>query len=84
MGPGRDPGPNYKADFRLSKLQIRIIIDVVFDVDFVSFWRRSWVPLGGTFVRLFRPKLVPEPSSHRLTMEKVSCHEMISNIFDQD
>ena len=55
---------------------VKIYID--FDVDFWSFWDRSWVPLGGHFRscwRLFRPKLVPEPSSNRLIFEKVIFHE---------
>ena len=52
---------------------IRIKNHVDFDVDFWSFWGRSWVPLGGHFRscwRLFRPKLVPEPSSNCLIFEK--------------
>ena len=40
----------------------------------------SWVPLGGHFRscwRLFRPKLVSEPSSNRLIFEKVIVHETL-------
>ena len=51
------------------------------DVDFWSFWGRSWAPLGGhvrSCWRLCRPKLVPEPSSNRLIFEKVICHETLS------
>ncbi len=63
-----------------SPLGFRIKKDVDFDVDFGSFWGRSWVPLGGHFRscwRLFRPKLVPEPSSNRLIFEKVIFHETL-------
>ena len=45
-----------------------------------SFWARSWVPLGSHFLscwRLFRPKLVSEPSSNRLIFEKVIFHETL-------
>ncbi len=63
-----------------SPLGFRIKIYVDFDVDFWSFWGRSWVPLGGhvrSFWRLCRPKLVPEPSSNRLIFEKVIFHETV-------
>ena len=66
--------------FPSSTVQIRIKIYVDFDVDFWSFWDRAWVPLGimlGSFWRLFRPKLVPEPSSNRLIFEKMIFHETI-------
>ena len=80
-GPGGGvPAPNYKAQSHLSTLQIRIKIYVDLDVDFWSFWGRSWVPLGGHFRscwRLFRPKLVSEPSSNRLIFEKVIFHETL-------
>ena len=68
------------AHFPLSTLQILIKIDDESDVDFWSFWGRSWVPLGGHFRscwRLFRPKLVSEPSSKRLIFEKVIVHETL-------
>ena len=58
-------------------LGFRIEISVDFDVGFWSFGGRSWVPLGGHFRsswRLFRPKLVSEPSSNRLIFEKVIFH----------
>ena len=69
--------------------RFRIKIHVDFDVDFGSFWARSWVPLGDhfrTFWRLFRPKLVPEPSSNRLIFEKVIFHETLrfQIVFDQN
>ena len=59
---------------------IRIKNHVDFDVDFWSSWGPSWVPLGGHFRscwRLFRPKLVSEPSSNRLIFEKVIFHETL-------
>ena len=61
-------------------LDFRIEIYVDFDVGSGSFWGRSWVPLGGhfrSFWRLFRPKLVPEPSSNRLIFEKVILCEIV-------
>ena len=83
------PGPNYKDHFRLSTLRIRIKIYVDLDVDFWSFGGRSWIPLGGHFRsswRLFRPKLVPEPSSNRLICEKVIFNETLRfpMVFDQN
>ena len=75
---GGVPGPNYKGQSHPSTLRIRIKIYVDLEVDFWSIWARSWVPLGGHFRscwRLFRPKLVPEPSSNRLILEKVNFHE---------
>ena len=60
-----------------SPLGFRIEIYDDFDVDFGSFWGRSWVPLGGHFRsswRFFRSKLVPEPSSNRLIFEKTIFH----------
>ena len=59
---------------------IRIKNYVDFGVDFWSSWGRSWVPLGvilGSCWRLFRPKWVPDPSSNRLIIEKVICHETL-------
>ena len=56
---------------------------VDFDVDFWSSWGPSWVPLGGHFRscwRLFRPKLVSEPSSNRLNIEKVNVHETSAGV----
>ena len=53
---------------------------VVLDVDFGSFWGRSWVPLGGHFRsswRFFPLKWLPEPSSNRLIFEKVVVHGTI-------
>ena len=82
-GPGpklQGPLPLTSRHFHLSTLWIRIKIDVDFDIDFWSFWDRSWAPLGGHFRscwRLFRPKLVPEPSSNRLVFEKVIVHETL-------
>ena len=64
----------------LSPLDFRFKINVGFDVDFGTFGCRSWVPLGDhfrSFWRLFRPKLVPEPSSNRLIFEKVIFHETV-------
>ena len=46
----------------------------------MSIFGRSWVPLGSHVLacwRLFRPKLVSEPSSNRLIFEKVICHETL-------
>ena len=63
-----------------SPLDFRIEIYDDFHVDLGSLWARSWVHLGGrfrSFWRLFRPKLVPEPSSNRLIIEKVILHEII-------
>ena len=77
---GGVPTPNYKDQSHLSTLRIRIKIYVDLDVDFWSFGARSWVPLGGHFRscwRLFRPKLVSEPSSNRLIFEKVIFHETL-------
>ena len=89
--PGAPPGSSQggsrpqttrtnSGHFHLSTLQIRIEIYDDFDVDFWSFWGRSWVPLGGHFRsswRLGRPKLVPEPSSNRLIFEKVILREIL-------
>ena len=79
--PGGVPTLNYKGHFHLSTLRIRIKIYVDLDVDFWSFWGRSWVPLGGhfrSFWCLFRRKLVPEPSSNRLIFfQNVFVHEII-------
>ena len=78
--PGGVPDPNYKDHFPYSTPRIRIKIAIDIDVDFWSFWTRSWVPLWlmlGSLWRLFRPKLTPEPSSNRLIFEKVSVHETI-------
>ena len=64
----------------LSPLSFRIEIYDDFDVDFGSFGGRSWVRLGCHFRsrwRLFRPKLVPEPSSHHLIIEKGIVHETL-------
>ena len=47
---------------------------------FWSFGGRSWIPFGDQFRscwRLFRPKLVPEPSSNRLIFEKVILCEIV-------
>ena len=55
-------------------LGFRIEIYDDFDVNFGSFWSRSWALLGGHFRssgRLLPPKLVPESSSNRLMFEKV-------------
>ena len=78
--PGGVPAPNYKGQSPSSTFQIRIEIYVDFDIDFWSVWGRSWAPLGDHFrpcCRLFRPKLVPEPSSNRLIFEKVIAHETL-------
>ena len=85
--PGGGPGPKLQGPipvnsghFHLSTLWIRIKIYVDFELDFWSCWGRSWAPLGGHFRsrwRLFRPKLVPEPSSNRLVFEKVIVHETL-------
>ena len=77
---GGGPGPMSAAQKVACTPWVRIKIHVDFDVDFWSFWGRSWVPLGvmlGSFWRLFRPKLVPEPSSNRLIFEKVIFHETV-------
>ena len=81
--PGGFPTPNYKGHFQPSTLQIRIEIYVDLDVDFWSLWARSWVPLGDHFRscwRLFRPKLVSEPSSKRLIFEKVTKHSFSNGV----
>ena len=47
---------------------------------FLSFWGRSCVPLGGhvrSCWRLFRPKLVSEPTSNRLIFDKIIFHETL-------
>ena len=78
--PGGGPDPTCESQTLPSPLDFRIEIYVDFDVDFGSFWGRSWVPLGGhfrSFWCLFRPKLVPEPSSNHLIFEKVIVHETI-------
>ena len=62
--------------FHSSTLRIRIKIDV----DFWSFWGRSWVPLGGHFRsswRFLALKWLPEPSSNPLIFEKVNLHEIL-------
>ena len=72
---GGVPAPNYKGQSPLSTLWIRIKIYIDFDIDFWSSWGRSWVPLGGHFRscwRLFRPKLVSEPSSNQLIFENMT------------
>ena len=78
---GGVPAPNYKDQSHLSStLWIRIKIDVDFDVDFDCFGIDLGSLLGlmlGSFWRLFRPKLVPEPSSDRLIFEKVFFHETV-------
>ena len=78
---GGGPDPMSETQTLPSPLGFRIKIYVDFDVDFWSFGGRSWVPLGGhfrSFWRLFRPKLVPEPSSNRLIFEKVILREIVS------
>ena len=78
--PGGGPGGKFIARWWLCLLWIRIKNHVDFDVDFWSSWGPSWVPLGGHFRscwRLFRPKLVSEPSSNRLIFEKVIFHETL-------
>ncbi len=78
--PGGGPGPTSADRWSSCPPWIRIKNHVDFDVDFWSFWGRSWVPLGvmlGSCWRLFRPKLVSEPSSNRLIFEKVIVHETL-------
>ena len=70
----------YKSQSLASPLGFRIEIYDDFDVDFGSFWGRSWVPLGGHFRsswRFFPLKWLPEPSSNRLIFEKVNLHEIV-------
>ena len=82
---GGFPAPNYKGQSRPSTLQIRIKICVDADIDFWSIWARSWAPLGGhvrSCWRLFRPKLVSEPSLNRLIFESdLSRNITFSNSF---
>ena len=80
LEPGEVLDPMSETISVPSTLGFRIKIHVDFDVDLGSFWGRSWVPLGGHFRssgRVCRPKLVPEPSSSRLNIEKVIVHETI-------
>ena len=68
------PGPMSAGQFRSGPIGFRIKVYVDLDVDFWSYWGRSWVPLGGhfrSFWRLGPPKLVPKPSSNRLNIEQV-------------
>ena len=77
---GGGPAPMSVHQSLLSPLGFRIEIYDDFGVDFGSFWGRSWVPLGGhvrSFWRLFRPKLVPQPSSNRLIFQNVFVHEIV-------
>ena len=77
---GGGPGGKFAGRWWSCLLWIRIKNHVDFDVDFWSSWGPSWVPLGGHFRscwRLFRPKLVSEPSSNRLIFEKVIFHETL-------
>ena len=72
--------PKSETQSVVSLLGFRIEIYVDFDIGFGSFWGRSWVPLGGHFRscwRLFRPKLVSEPSANQLIFEKVIFHETL-------
>ena len=72
--PGGGPDPMSAGQKLAYPPWIRIKNHVDFDVDFWSSWGPSWVPLGGHFRscwRLFRPKLVSEPSSKRLIFQKV-------------
>ena len=78
--PGGGPGSKLQGPIPCLDPKIRTKIYVDFDVDFWSFWGRSWAPLGGHFRscwRPFRAKLVPEPSSNRLIFEKVIFHETL-------
>ena len=71
---GGGPGSKYKGQNVEDPSWNRIKIYVDFDIDFLSFWAPSWVPLGshvGPFWRLGRPKLVLGPSSNHLIFEKV-------------
>ena len=77
---GEVSGPMSAGHLWACLLWIRIKNHVDFVVDFWSSWGPSWVPLGGHFRscwRLFRPKLVSEPSSNRLIFEKVDFHETL-------
>jgi hypothetical protein len=71
LGGGPDPmsaGQNWA-----SPLGFGIVLYVDFDVDFWSSWGRLGLRLGGhfgSFWHLGRPKLVPKPSSNRLTSKK--------------
>ena len=76
-------GPMSETQTLANPLGFRIEIYDDFDVDFGSFGGRSWVPLGGHFRsswRFFRSKLVPEPSSNRLNIEKVNVHETSAGV----
>ena len=71
---GGVPGPMSAGQFRSGPIGFRIKIYVDLDVDFWSYWGRSWVPLGchfRSFWRLGPPKLVPKPFSNRLNIEQV-------------
>jgi hypothetical protein len=77
---GGGPGPKSEGRSVANPLGFRIKIYVDFDIDFGSFGRRSWVPLGSRFRsawRVFPLKLVPEPLSNRLIFEKVILHEIV-------
>ena len=73
-------GPMSAGRSHLDPHDFRIEIYVDFDVDFGSFWGRSWVPLGGHFRSswcFFRSKLGQKPSLNRLIFEKVIFHEIL-------
>ena len=78
--PGGLLGPMSDSQTVAVPLGFHIEIYDDFGLDFVSFWDRSWVPLGVHFRscwRLCRPKLVPEPSSNRLIFQNVFVHEIL-------
>ena len=77
---GGGPGPKSAGRSLPDPLGFRIKIYDDFDVDFGSFWGRSWVPLGGHFRsswRFFLLKWLLEPSSNRLIFEKIILHEIV-------
>ena len=84
--PGGPRGANYPQVKVCSMTFLGFFIvqnHVDFDVDFCSFWGRSWVPLGGPFRSLWRlgpPKLLPRSSSNRLIIEKVIFHETSAGV----
>ena len=78
--PGGGSGPKSETQSLSSPLGFRIVFYIAIDIDFCSSWGRFGLRIGGQFLSFWclgRPKLVLEPSSNRLTFEKVIDHETV-------
>ena len=94
--PGGGPGPKLQGPIRATSTCRPFGFASKGMSIWVSIFGRLGVDLGsllgsfmlGSFWRLFRPKLVPEPSSNRLIFEKVIFHEpftiKVRRFFTQD